>query len=279
MPGYFYYAILAVIGTAGAVIVIRNNKEHAKLLTFFFFSMIAADCGEVLVLIFLNGYSYKPGLFGNSFREQIYGHILPNSTLWPATAILVASYALRIKWILVITFVYMLLDILFVRVGIYEHHWWKLWMTGAAIFTYCILMRFWYQKLEDRRFVFLRWITFDFTLFALTFVPFIPLLLTERQFYIIGIYEDIFKDSVVFAFLYHLVTAGICVLIICNVNKWYLKLAPVLVYIVCDSVFAALGVLQFKGGWNIYGLILVHILSMSLFVILEKHYRYKAVLQ
>jgi len=145
MPGYLYYVILAVFGITLAVFVICKNKDHAKLLTFFLFAMIVADCGEVLVLILLNAYEYRPGLFADTFSENIFGHILPNSTLWPATAILVAAYSLRTRWILVITFIYMLLDILFVRLGIYAHHWWRLWMTGGAIFSYCILVRFWYQ--------------------------------------------------------------------------------------------------------------------------------------
>jgi len=279
MPGYIYYTILSVFGIALAIFVIFKSKERMKLLLFFFFAAVLADCGEVLVLVLLNSYKYKPGLFTDPFCEDVFGHILPNSTLWPATAVLVASYSFRYWWIFVITFVYVLLDVLFVRLGIYEHYWWRTWMTGIAIFAYCILMRFWYKRLEDIRFVIFRFITFSFVLLAFTFLPFVPLLLTGKQFYVTGIFDNIYKDSVVFAFFYHLLITPICTVIICNSTRWYLKLTSLPIFIIGDWIFYLVGILRFSNGWSIYYYLMVEAISIILYIVLEKNYRFKPTLK
>ncbi|MEM5771031.1 MAG: hypothetical protein AAGU32_22525, partial [Bacillota bacterium] len=58
---------------------------------------------EMIVLLFFDSYAYKPGVFTDYYAENIFGHIVPNATLWPATALLVGAYALRYRWIGLIT--------------------------------------------------------------------------------------------------------------------------------------------------------------------------------
>lgn len=91
---------------------------------------------EFIVLGLFNGYAYKTGIFTSPWAENILGHLILNSTLYPGTAILVAAYSLGYGWISLITVIYLLLEYLFLKLGIYEHHWWQYYMTAIAIFTY-----------------------------------------------------------------------------------------------------------------------------------------------
>jgi hypothetical protein len=276
MPGYVYYIIVSIFGLALAILIISKSKDYLKLTIFFFFSAVVADFGEVLVMIVLKSYSYKPGLFANAYRENIFGHILPNSTLWPATAVLVAAYSLRKGWLIVISLIYMALDILFLHLGIYEHHWWRTWMTGVAIFLYCILAQFWYKKLDDPRYAILKFISFSFTLLVFTFLPLIPLLLTNRQFYSIGICKDNYRDSIIFSFTYHLIITPICTLLMLKFDKWYLILTQFLIFITCECIFKAIGILRFANGWNIYGFIIVLVICICICNVLIRYYNNNA---
>jgi len=273
MPHFFYYLILAVVGLAIAVFVIYKKKEYYKLITFFLFSATLADLGEVLVLLILNGYSYKLGVFPDPLADSILTHLILNNTLWPAAAIFIAAYSPRLRWIFLTSFIFIFLDILYCQLGVYQHHWWQSWMSGLGIFIYCIVMRFWYSRLEDNNF--LRFITFSsvFTLFML--LPSVLLLLAEKEFYTVGIFANVYKDSILFSLFYDAVISPLCVLFICQLKRWFWKLVPFALIFLGDYLLMVLGILNFINGWNIYYLILVRTICVLTFLQLENKYSYK----
>jgi hypothetical protein len=236
--------------------------------------MMAAFIGEMIVLLFLNGYSYKPGVFTDYYAESIFGHIVPNATLWPATALLVIAYPLCYRWILLITAIYTLLDILFINLGIYQHNWWKTWMTSVAIFSYCVLMKTWFIQLKNRRSGILRYITFWFILLVILKLPVSLLLFFGMQNTIIGWFENIYRDSGVFSVFYNATLSFFCAFFICVLKKWYWKLVPFFIYFSCDAILLEKGILLFSGGWNIYYLMLVRSVCLTLFIALENKYPY-----
>jgi hypothetical protein len=273
MPDYLYYLILAVIGLAIAVFVIYKEKQYYKLITFFLFSATLADLGEVLVLLILDGYSYKLGVFSDPLADSILTHLILNNTLWPAIAIFIAAYSPRLRWIILTSFIFILLDILYVHLGVYQHNWWQSWMSGLAIFIYCIFMRFWYSRLDHNKF--LRFMTFSsvFTLFML--LPSVLLLLAGKEFYRIGIFGNVYKDSIVFSLFYYAVISPLCVLFICQLKKWFWKLIPFALILLGDYILMVLGILNFINGWNLYHLTLVRTICVLIFLLLENKYSYK----
>lgn len=271
MPNYFYFLILAVIGLAIAVFVVYKEKKYYKLITFFLFSAMVADLGEVLVLLILNGYSYKLSIFPDPVADNILAHLIMNNTLWPAVAVFIAAYSNRYRWIISISLIFISLDVLFVQLGVYQHNWWQSWMSGLAIFIYCIVLRFWYSKLEDNRF--LRFITFSCVFSILILLPSILLLLSGKEYYSIGISEDMYKDSVLFSLLYYSVISPLCVFFICQLKSGW-KLIPFVLIVLGDFILMTLGILIFINGWNFYYLILVRIISVLIFLQLENKYNY-----
>ncbi len=248
MPGYIYYLILAAASIALAAFVFYKHKAYSKLITFYLSSVMVAYCGEVLALILLNAYSYQLGIDIDPFAEGILAHLITNSTVWPAVAVFVAAYSRRFRWIFVISVIFILLDILFIQLGTYEHNWWQSWMSGVAIFIYCIAMRFWYSKLEDSRFKILRFITFSFACTVIMFIPSAILLLAGKEFYRIGVYTDMNKDSVFFSFLYHSIFAPLCTFLLCVLKKWYFKLIPFLLFFAGDYLLMVLGISKLTDG-------------------------------
>lgn len=274
MPGYFYYIAVSVMGLALAVFVICKNKNRVKLITFYLFSALFADCGEVLALLLLNAYSYKLDLFTNPWADNIWGHLLPNNTLWPAVAVFIAAYAPRFRWIISISVLFIMLDILFIQLGVYVHHWWQSWMSGVAVFLYCIIMRFWYSKLEDNKFKILRFFTFSSMFTIIMFLPTATLLLADKEFYRVGIYTNLYKDSITFSFLFDVTVSPLSITFLCILKKWYWKLVPFIIFIAGDLLFMSFGILNFLNGWNIFYLIIIRAICLLIFIKIEEKYSY-----
>ena len=236
--------------------------------------MMMAFVGEMIVLLFLNSYTYKPGVFNDYYAENIFGHIVPNATLWPATALIVVAYSLPCRWIVLITIVFTLLDIIYVNLGIYQHNWWRTWMTSVAIFVYCLLMRAWFGQLKSKRSGILRYITFWFILLVIMKLPVSVLLLSGIQYTTIGWFENLYRDAGVFSVFYNAGLSFVGVFFICLLKKWYWKLVPFFIYFSFDYLLLDRGILLFNCGWNIYYLMLVRSVGLTLFIALENKYPY-----
>lgn len=274
MAAYVYYLILAAIGLAVTVFVFHKEKNYYKLIVFFLFAAMFADCGEVVVLLIFNGYAYSLGIFSNFYAENILAHLIMNNTLWPAVAVFVAAYSPRFRSIITISIIFFALDILFIQLGVYQHNWWRSWMSGAAVFLFLIIMRFWYAKLEDEKFKIMRYLTYSFIFSLIMFMPTSILILTDKAFYHARIFADIYKDSVFFSFLFHSSIALLCTSFLCVLEKWYWKLIPFLLFLISDYLLMALGILNFAYGWNILYLVIIRTLSLIIFIWLEHKYSY-----
>lgn len=279
MASIYWYGALAVIGLGLAVFVLYKKKNYYEFILFFLFAIMSTFIGEMIVMLFLNSYSYMPGIYMDYYAENILGHIITNTTLWPATALLVAAYSLRGRWIVLISAIFTLVDIFFINLGIYRHNWWETWMTSVVIILYCFLVKLWFGQLKSKRGGILRYITFWFGLLVILKLPESFLLLSGMQYAIVGWFENLYRDAGVFSVFYNMALSLVSVFFICILKKWYWKLFPFIIYFSGDAILWNKEILFFNGGWNIYYLMLVHVVCLALFIALENKYPYNYVAQ
>lgn len=269
MPGYGWFVLLAVIGICLAAFILCKKRNVTVLVTIYLFAAMVSYNGEALVLGLFNSYSYKPGVLPDYWAENVLGHILPNSTLWPATALLVITFSLKYRWILLISACYMLVDLLFTSLGIYLHNWWNIWLTGVAIFTYCSLTRIWVSKLNGQRSGILWYITLAYVLWTIIYTPTVPLLLMGKQHLSVGLFGNMFLDSAMSTFIYHGILSFVSIVFLHVLKKWYWKMVPFLLFIIDDIILTKTAHLLFNGGWNIFYLMLLQAACLGLFIVLE----------
>ncbi len=274
MESIYWYCALGVVGAGVTVWVLCKKKDYYKNIMFFLFAMMFAFVCEMIVLLFFDSYSYRPGIYTDYYAENIFGHIIPNATLWPAVALLVAACSLRYRWVILIAVIFTILDILYTSLGIYVHNWWQTWMTTVGGFGYLALMQKWYFRLSSNRTGVLRFITFWFALLVILKLPISMLLLTGTQLTYIGWFENLYRDSGVFSVSYNTALTFLCTFFIFVLKKWYWKLIPFLIYFVCDRILLSQGILLFYDGWNIWYLMLVRCVSLGAFIGLERKYPY-----
>ena len=132
------------------------------------------------------------------------------------------------------------------KLGIYEHHWWKNYMTGLAIFVYQILNKMWFIKLNKMPNELLRICTFYFVGFVLLHYPIPIILLLGKQYYNVYWAEDRYLSSTKFIFVYQLVESLFLVSFVCVLKKWYWKLGPFLIAFVGQTILVYSNILVFQ---------------------------------
>jgi hypothetical protein len=84
-------------------------------------------------------------------------------------------------------------------------------------------------------------------------------------------FENMYRDSGVFSVFYNAALSFLCTFFICVLKKWYWKLVPFFIYFTCDAILLHSGIIFFSGGWNIYYLMLVRVLCLTLFMALKNN--------
>lgn len=144
-------------------------------------------------------------------------------------------------------------------------------MTGFVIFTYQIINKVWFKKMNKLQHRLVRISTFYFVGFVILHFPIPIILLLGKQYYNVNWVQDIYLSSTMFIFAYQLVETLILVFFVCVLKKWLWKLVPFIIAIVGQSILAKLNILVFQDGWNLFYTIIVYSISIATFILIEKH--------
>lgn len=274
MASIYWYCLPAIIGLGTAVFTIYKKRDLAKLstfLVFFLFTTCVTWIGEFIVLGLFNSYAYKTGIYTSPWAQNILGHLILNSTFYPGTAILVAAYSLGFGWIFLITVFYLLIELLFLRLGIYEQHWWTYYMTAAVILIYQVFTKKWFKEINKMQNRLFRTITFYFIGFILLHFPMPIILLLGKQYYNVNWVPDIYLSSIMFIFTYQLIEALIMLCFVCILRKWFWKVVPFVIALTGQSLLVHLKILVFEDGWNFFYTMILYYISIATFVLIEKY--------
>ncbi|MGE5630937.1 MAG: hypothetical protein ACM3TR_07570 [Caulobacteraceae bacterium] len=271
MSNLFWYCSLAVIGLVCIFFAMYKNENYVTFILFYIFTTSITWFGEFVALGIFSGYAYKPGVFTDPWAENILGHLILNSTLWPGTAMLVARYSLGYGWILLITAVFILAEYLFVILGVYEQHWWRYYMSAIIVVSFQVISKKWFIRMNQFRHGFTRHITFFFVAFLIMYSPNPLLLIAKMQFYRMGWVGNKYLDSSILTFIYYPLLCSITVFFVCMLDKWYWKVVPLIIFIISDINLVNTNMLIFQHGWNLFYLAITHALCLAAFITLEKH--------
>ncbi|MEH7095039.1 hypothetical protein [Neobacillus vireti] len=155
----WWYYLLVIIGAIMIIFIGFKKKKILDIFSFFVFVTAISWILELFILLMLNAYDYKPGLFEDPAAENIAGHLIANTALWSSTAILVMYLQLSVPWLCFISVSFMFIEELFLKVDAYEHNWWKTCMTGIGVFLFMWAMKKWYSKFYRNWYKLMRLIT------------------------------------------------------------------------------------------------------------------------
>lgn len=144
-------------------------------------------------------------------------------------------------------------------------------MSGIVVFAFCIITKKWFSKLSKKMYGFSRYITLFFIGQVIIQVPIALLLLSGKMYYRVGWVENIYRDHTLFTVILSTSIAFCYVIFVCFLQKWFWKLVPILIYLISNGIFINMKILTFQNGWNIFYLTIIHCMSLTIFIFLNKY--------
>ena len=277
MSNVIWYIFLAAISLGIASYAIYMKRDIYKVSTFIVFYLFSAAItwvGEFIVLGLFNSYAYRTGLFQNPWAQNLLGHLLLNTSMFPAAATVMAAYSLGYGMIAWVTVIFVLVEYVFIKLGLYEQHWWRYYMSAINVVAFMLITKKWFSKMNQERYGLTRAITFYFVAFLFIHIPTPILLLLGKQHYqldlINNLVGDFYLSSTMVAFIHHLVLTCVFVFLVCKLKKWYWKIAPFIISPIVLTTYAKMNILIIHVGWKLIYYILIQQICTAAFILFEK---------
>lgn len=273
MSALFWFNLLAAVGLVMALYTVykkRRLTEPATWLVFYLFATSLPWLGEFIVLGLFDSYAYKPGLFQSPWAENLAGHLILNSTLWPGTAMLVTGYDIGYGGMTLISAAFLLIEYLFVKAGLYEHHWWDYYMTAVALIVFLAVTKKWFRVMNDKRYGITRFITLYLAAVVVIHLPAPLLLLAGKQYYSVGLAPDMYLSSTIFILFYQIAETMV-VMYLFLLGRWYGKLLAYFIALAGHLFLAGRNILVLQDGWHIAYTLLLYALVLTLCLLMAKY--------
>lgn len=272
---YMIIAIISVAITAYAIYMKRDKYKVSTYIVYYMFATAITWIGEFVFLGLLDAYAYKTGVFEDIWAQNLIGHLLLNTSMFPTAAVVMAAYSFQYIYFIVVIAIFLIIEYIFATLGLYEHHWWTYYMSIINVAAFLLIAKKWFSKMNKERYGLTRGLTFYFVTVLLIHFPSPILLLLGKQHYQLSIVNDIvnnfYRSSIMISFTNDLIISAVCVFLVFKLNKWYWKIVPFIFSFMVISLYIKLNILVKDDGWHlIYYILLIHI-SIAVSILLEKY--------
>ena len=235
-----WYLLLLVGSLVTALIAFGRSQNRRFTFVFSLAVLGFTYLIEAFLLIVLNAYTYYPMITPNDpFFDAVLGNFFSQISI-TTSAVLFCTLDLKSIYVAAFAFSYYLVDMLFVRLGIYKHFWYTSELTLVGFVPIFLIIRRWYLSLKLRIAAKKKGRLFQITLFMAIFTGCANTLYTSQKW--IGVqmlhsnlYADPSKD--------HTATALLFVPLLTLLFMWLRRWNPPL--LVKTGIFAVLFLLQY----------------------------------
>jgi hypothetical protein len=262
---------VSALGLGMIVFSLLRKRDILRVSLVFFLVGSFLIIGEFIILTVFDAYAYKPGLFRDYFADDIAGYLLGNYFVWTGSAILVVTFSLGNRWIFLLSGVLMLIETVFLYLGIYEQHWWRTYFTGIIVILSLNLIKWWIAALDKWPYNFLRYITLYLIALIFIHLPSHLMLLIGKEHYIIGLVENLYRDSILFVLPYHAVMTFFSIYFVCVLQKGIWNYAPIPLFLLSDFIITKLNILIFQDHWNLLYLIICRAVILFCFILYKRY--------
>lgn len=267
---YWYYCFV-LIGAAILLYTMYKKRNVGDVIAFFLASVTFCFIGELVALFMFQGYMYKPEIFADPFANNVIGHVIPNASLWGTTAVLVGALHMRYRGIAIISLLFMLTEIVFLKLNLYEHRWWRLYMTGIASVAYLTTVKLVYSKLERNKTGALRFILFAMLGIVVLHSPSIVFLLLNMQFFHLGLLDNPYRESILVGVLYHAVNSFIIVWSAYCLRLRYRILVSLAIIFLLDGLMYLTNIMHVSNGLHLWGVLTASAVSTAAIIGFEQY--------
>jgi hypothetical protein len=231
------------------VFVLIKTKTRKFTIAFTLATLGFIYLGEALLVISFRAYTYYPAIVNDLFQDAVFGNMFSQVSL-STTLALIIVYNLSYKWYFFFSFIYYLIDILFVKLGIYKHFWYR------SIYTFIgLVILFWFVKMcYNKVITSTKYIAHYIPLFLGAFAIsgntlVLPFKLMGIQIFRADFYEDFSKDHTTAVIIYGFFLINILI----NLYRWKLHWAwkgvVFTILFIIQYILYKSGVIYYTKGW------------------------------
>lgn len=271
MKNAVIYILLCIISTVLFVYSLLKKKDN-KLIVLYFFIAGMTYFLEYMVVVLFDGYVYYPRILKNQYYDNILGAVVSDAFTIPMVAVLVAAFSLNLKKIFFIATVITIIEVIFIKTKLYEHHWWRYYYTfGGAVIVYhysknlLALMRKRISKV-------IRYISLFFSnLLIHSSAVFILAAILNLYFYNIHWFENPYRSHVAFASAYIIIISAIFAFLVAFKLKWVWVCSGLLLLSIADIILLKVNILTMSESWSLGNFIIVRILILSCVYLINRY--------
>ncbi|WNS73839.1 hypothetical protein RRV45_13015 [Bacillus sp. DTU_2020_1000418_1_SI_GHA_SEK_038] len=243
MPNSFWYLSLVFISLIVFILVYIKSNHFRKDLAVYIFAAGLSFFGEVIVLILFQAYDYYPHFLKEHWSDNIVGALISQGFIIPIALMAIGAFQLREKWVILIIFVIILIEELFLRLGIYEHNWWLTWYTFGLLLFASYIMKWWRRKLNNPS-IWMQFITIYmlFTIILHTITFFLSAVL-KLSWYSMDLFESIYKDHTILKTMINIILTIPLTAIVLFSYKYVTLIALFIFTVIFNTVLIKLGIL------------------------------------
>lgn len=238
MPNYIPYLILTLISLTLLVSIMVRERQFGMIVLFLSYSGMVY-VAEFFVMVWGNSYEYFPEVLGNRYYDNVAGAAVSNLLIIPALGMVVAVYRLKFRWFILFAASLAGVEWLFIRLHIYEPHWWKIPYTWAALIFFFYLTTFWLNQLR-KGIGFYRFVSLWMQAWGAIGTVMFILGAMGIRYYHFGFFENMYRDDVFGGALMGMFKAGLfSIFVIRFAGSRWKWLAPILVFALDLPLYAA----------------------------------------
>lgn len=254
MGHYFWsntiWYILLAITSLISIVMILYKANNRKFIIGFICSVLGSTYFiEVGLLTLTDAYSYFPKINSNPFLDSVLGNYFSQQSV-AATAVLIVVYKLPIIWDLFFAGIYYIIEGLFLKLGIYQHQWYRSWYTFIGMPVIFWIVRKWYYCMVKLCKSYVFYISLFFAARGLYSISiFLLLYILSIQVININLHMEFYRAQAVLVVSYMVILTIIMIIL----HKWKQKRIwkyGIFIFLFgIQYILTKSGIITIKSGW------------------------------
>lgn len=242
--------ILLLFTSIIAIVLSLYKTRNLKLTIVFLFSVIGFTFVlEAILAIGLKAYVYHPKVVSDNFLDSVFGNYFSQISI-SSTSVLIAIFDLSYRWFFLFSLIYFLIEELFIKLGIYEHFWYKSMYTTFGLIPLFWLVKKWYRKTLDSSSKFVNYVSLFLSVFAIySFTIILSQRLLGIQIFKGNFFSEISKDHTTTGLVYQFFVINILIIIYKARLHWFKKEMLFLCLFIIQYLLYYSGILYISNGW------------------------------
>ncbi|WP_243354956.1 hypothetical protein [Bacillus litorisediminis] len=142
--GAWAYTSLLIIGIV--ILIISYRKTKSRRIFYFFLAVFGLILlFDYIIYVWGDAYEYYPNLIKNQYDSKLGGYI--NAVIIASAATMFSILQARLIWSIGLAILFSMIELLFMRLGVYEQYWWKTGYTFTLLLLHFPIVKVWWNYL------------------------------------------------------------------------------------------------------------------------------------